>query len=83
MYAIVKTIEEAEALNTYIRDMYYTEIACASMEQWTDIVAVEDGYALEIMEEWVSFTVPDFVVNGIEFVEIGGPESINKTLETT
>jgi len=67
MYAVVKTIEEAEALNTYIRDWYCTDVANASMEQWTEIMPVEDGYALEIMEEWVAFPIPDFIVNGIVF----------------
>jgi len=69
MYAIVKTLEEAESLNTYIRDLYCTDIANAYMEQWTDIIPVDDGFALEIMEEWANFPVPDFIVNGIEFVE--------------
>ena len=67
MYAIVKTLEEAEALNTYIRDWYCTDVANAYMEQWTDIIPVEDRFALEIMEEWITFPVPDFIVNGIEF----------------
>lgn len=70
MYAIIKTIEEANQLNDYIKAGYYNEVPGASFERWTEIIPVENGYALEVMEEWASFAVPEFLVNGIEFKQV-------------
>jgi len=69
MYAIVKTIDEAELLNTYIKNWYYKDIPNACFDKWSDIIEVDNGYALQIMPEWKDYTVPEFVVNGIEFVD--------------
>ena len=69
MYAIVKTIEEANQLNSYIRDWYYTDVTNACFDKWTDIIEVDNGYALQIMPEWKDYTVPEFVVNGMLFVD--------------
>ena len=68
MYAIVKTIEEANQLNDYIKAGYCNEVPGANFEQWTDVIPVENGFAVEIMPEWVDRPVPEFIVNGIEFV---------------
>lgn len=70
MYAVVETLAEAEQLNDYIKAGYYNEVPGASFEQWTEIIPVENGYALEVMDEWVSYTVPEFLVNGIEFKQV-------------
>lgn len=67
MYAIVKTIEEANQLNDYIKAEYFNQVTGASFEKWTDIIEVENGFALEVMEEWVDYPVPEFIVNGIMF----------------
>jgi hypothetical protein len=69
MYAVVKTIEEANQLNDYIKAGYYSEVQGANFEQWTDVIPVKDGYALQIMDEWKDYPVPDFIVNGMLFVD--------------
>lgn len=83
MYAIVKTESEANQLNDYIKAEYFNQVTGASFDKWTDIIQIENGFALEVMEEWVDYPVPEFIVNGIEFAtHISVSESINKTLET-
>jgi len=69
MYAVVKTIEEAEQLNEYIKAGYYEEVTNANMDRWTDIIPYQDKFALEIMDFMQYRPVPDFLVNGVEFVE--------------
>jgi len=74
MYAIVKTLEEANQLNDYIKAGYYSEVPRANFEQWTEVVPVTDGFAVEILDFMAERPVPDFIVNGIEFVnEIDRP----------
>lgn len=68
MYAIVKTIEEAEQLNDYIKAGYYSEVPGASFEKWTEVAPVAGGFAVEIMDFMQYRPVPSFIVNGIEFV---------------
>jgi hypothetical protein len=68
MYAIVKTIEEANQLNDYIKAGYYQEVQGACFEQWTDIIQTEQGFAVEIMDFMAERPVPDFIINGIEFL---------------
>ena len=81
MYAVVKTEREANQLNDYIKAGYYSEVEGASFERWTEIVPVEGGFAVEIMPEWVNRPVPEFVVNGIEFVsEISKPVTESEIL---
>lgn len=67
-YAIVKTEIEANQLNDYIKAGYYNEVPGANFEQWTEVVEVENGYAVEIMDFMHYRPVPEFIVNGIEFV---------------
>lgn len=50
MYAIVKTIEEANQLNEYIKAGYYNEVPGASFEKWTEIVPVAGGFTVEILD---------------------------------
>ncbi len=74
MYAIVKTIEEANQLNDYIKAGYYNEVPGASFEQWTEIIPVAAGFAVEIMDFMQYRPVPDFIINGVTFVnEIDKP----------
>lgn len=68
MFAIVKTLEEANQLNEYIKAGYYSEVPGANFEQWTEIVPVENGFAVEIMDFMQYRPVPEFIINGIEFV---------------
>jgi beta-mannanase len=68
MYAIVKTESEANQLNDYIKAGYYQEVTGASFEQWTEVIQTEHGFAVEIMDFMQYRPVPDFIVNGIEFV---------------
>lgn len=68
MYALVKTIEEAIQLNDYIKSGYYNEVPGANFEQWTDIVPVDNGFAVEIMDFMAERPVPEFIVNGVVFV---------------
>ena len=77
MYAVVKTLEEAEQLNDYIKAGYYQEVAGANFEKWSEIVEVDDGFAVEIMDFMQYRPVPEFIVNGIEFVD-----EIDKPSET-
>ena len=73
-YAIVKTESEANQLNDYIKTGYYNEVPEANFEKWTDVVAIDGGFAVEIMDFMQYRPVPDFIVNGIEFVnEIDKP----------
>ena len=69
MYAVVKTIEEANQLNDYIKAWYYNDIGGANFDKWTDVIPVKDGYALQILSEWKDYPVPDCIINGIEFVD--------------
>ena len=74
MYAIVKTESEANQLNDYIKAGYYNEVPGASFEKWTYIIQTEQGFAVEIMDFMQYRPVPEFIVNGIEFVaEIDKP----------
>jgi hypothetical protein len=68
-YAIVKTIQEAEQLNEYIKAGYYNEVPGACFEKWTDIIPVKDGFALEIMPFMAERPAPEFIINGVIFVE--------------
>lgn len=68
MYAIVKTESEANQLNDYIKAGYYEEVQGACFEQWTEIVPVAGGFAVEILDFMKDRPVPSFIVNGIEFV---------------
>jgi hypothetical protein len=67
MYAIVKTIEEANLLNDYIKAGYYNEVPGASFEKWTEVIQTEQGFAVEIMDFMADRPMPDFIINGIEF----------------
>lgn len=69
MYAVVKTIEEANQLNDYIKAGYYSEVPGANFEQWTDIIPVENGFAVEIIDFMQYRPVPEFITGGIEFVD--------------
>ena len=69
MYAVVKTEAEAIQLNDYIKAGYYNEVPGANFEQWTDIIPVENGFAVEIMDFMQYRPVPEFLVNGVEFVD--------------
>lgn len=81
MYAIVKTIEEANQLNDYIKAGYYSEVSGASFERWTEIVPVAGGFAVEILDFMQYRPVPDFIINGIEFVsEISKPVTESEIL---
>ena len=63
-----------DQINDYIKAGYYDEVQGANFEQWTDIVAVKDGFAVEIMDFMQYRPVPDFLVNGVVFVnEIDKP----------
>ena len=74
MYAIVKTMQEANQLNDYIKVGYYSEVKGANFERWTDIIEVDNGFAIEILDCMQYRPVPDFLVNGVEFVsEIDKP----------
>lgn len=75
MYAIVKTIEEANQLNDYIKAGYYNEVPGASFEKWTEVIPVEQGYAVEILDFMQYRPAPAFITNGIEFVS-----EISKTI---
>lgn len=79
MYAIVKTLEEANQLNDYIKAGYYEEVQGACFEQWTDIVEVEQGFAVEIMDFMQYRPVPEFIINGINFVSEVENEEINQS----
>lgn len=68
MFAIVKTESEAVQLNEYIKSGYYSEVPGANFEQWTDIVPVENGFAVEILDFMQYRPVPEFIINGINFV---------------
>jgi hypothetical protein len=69
MYVIVKTELEANQLNNYIKAGYYSEVPGANFEKWTDIVQTEQGFAVEVMDFMQYRPVPEFLVNGVEFVE--------------
>ena len=74
MYAIVKTESEANQLNDYIKVGYYQEVPGANFEQWTNVIPVDNGFAVEILDSMQYRPVPDFLVNGVEFVnEIDKP----------
>jgi len=68
MYAIVKTELEANQLNDCIKAGYYNEVPGACFEKWTEVVLVSNGFAVEILDFMKDRPVPDFIVNGIEFV---------------
>jgi hypothetical protein len=68
-YAIVKTEIEANQLNDYIKNGYYNEVPGANFEQWTEVIPVGNGFAVEILDFMAERPVPEFIVNGIEFVE--------------
>lgn len=68
MYAVVKTESEAEQLNDYIKAGYYYEVSGANFEQWTDVLPVDNGFAVEILDFMQYRPVPDFITGGIEFV---------------
>jgi len=73
-YAIVKTEIEANQLNDYIKNGYYNEVPGANFEQWTEVVPLIGGFAVEIMDFMKYRPVPEFIINGIEFVnEIDRP----------
>jgi hypothetical protein len=69
MYAVVKTIKEAEMLNDYIKDGYYSEVAGACFEKWADVIEVGNGFAVEILDFMKDRPVPGFLINGVEFAE--------------
>lgn len=69
MYAIVKTESEANQLNEYIKAGYYEEVEGANFEKWTDIIPYQDKFAIEIMDFMQYRPVPEFIVNGVEFVD--------------
>ena len=74
MYAIVKTESEANQLNDYIKVGYYQEVPGACFEQWTNVIPVDNGFAVEILDFMQYRPVPEFIVNGVEFVsEIDKP----------
>lgn len=68
MYAILKTIEEANRLNDYIKAGYYSEVPGASFDKWTEVIPVAGGYAVEILDFMQYRPIPSFIDNGIEFV---------------
>ena len=68
-FAICTSLEDAEQLNDYIKDRYYHEVDNASMDKWTDIIPYNGKFALEIMDFMQYRPVPEFLVNGVEFVD--------------
>jgi hypothetical protein len=69
MYAVVKTVEEADQLNEYIKNWYLRDVDNSQMEKWTDVITIDSGFAVEILESWKNYPVPDFIINGISFEE--------------